>query len=173
MTKTHQPARPRGPWGMRSLVCAALLVTLAVGAGLGAADDQPKTGLKTESFDTDPGWEGHNNRVVPELPPTVVQDFGYSKTTFAGKEKGEIGGQVTRASEPAYYADRIGPVTLDDKLSASGTFALTKTTAGGGVFFGFFRTEPPGEGGRPTRSLRLHMYSQRRRARLAGRLITG
>src|SRR6267154_4999181 len=100
MTKTHQPARP---WGMRSLVCAALLVALAVGAGIGAAEDQPKTVLKTESFEKDPGWEGHNNRVVPERLPTVVQDFGYSKTNFAGKAAGELGGRVTRASEPAFY----------------------------------------------------------------------
>ncbi len=98
MTRTDQPARPRGPGGMRSLVCAALLVALAVGAGIGAANAQPKTALKTESFAKDPGWEGHNNRVIPERLPTVVQNFGYSKTNFAGKETGELGGQVTRAS---------------------------------------------------------------------------
>src|SRR5437016_8202150 len=100
MTKIQQADRPREPWGMRSLVCTALLVALAVGTGIGAADDQPKTVLKTESFDKDPGWEGHNNRVVPQRLPTVVQDFGYSKTNFAGAEKGEIDGQGTRASEP-------------------------------------------------------------------------
>src|ERR1700756_792830 len=122
---------------MRNLVYAGLLAALAVGAGIGAAADPPKGGFKAESFDKDPGWEGHNNRIVPERVPTVVQDFGYSKTNFASKEKGEIGGHVTRASEPAYYADKIGPVTLDDKLSASGTLALTKTAAGGGIFFGF------------------------------------
>ena len=60
-----------------------------------------------------------------------------------------MGGQVWRASEPAYYADKIGPRTLDDKLSASGTFALTKTSGSSGIFFGFFRAEQPGAGGRP------------------------
>ncbi|HWG43047.1 MAG TPA: hypothetical protein VN688_09690 [Gemmataceae bacterium] len=173
MTRTHQPARPQGPWGTRSLVCAALLVALAVGAGIGTADDQPKTVLKTESFDKDPGWEGHNNHVVPQRLPTVVQDFGYSKTNFAGEEKGEIGGQVMRASKPAYYADTIGPVTLDNKLSASGTFALTKTAPGGGIFFGFFRAEQLSAGGRPTGSLGMNMDCERSGARLAVRLITG
>jgi hypothetical protein len=153
-------------------VCLAVLLAAPAGPANGGADDEPKTVLKTESFDKDPGWEGHNNRIVPERRPTVVQDFGYSKTNFAGKDKGEIGGKVTRASAPAYYADKIGPVTLDDKLSASGTFALTKTTASGGVFFGFFRAEQPGAGGRPTGSLGLDMDCERSGARLAVRLIT-
>src|SRR4030095_10997743 len=100
-------------------------------------------------------------------------DFGYSKTNFAGKEKGELGGQIQRAAEPAYYADKIGPVTLDDKLSASGGFALTKTMPGGGIFFGFFRAEQPSGGGRPTGSLGMNMDTERSGARLAVRLITG
>src|SRR5205085_12377539 len=103
---------------------------------------------------------------------TVTQDFGYSKTNFAGKAAGELGGQITRASEPASYGDKIGPVTLDEKLSASGTFALTKTTAGGGVFFGFFRAEQPGAGGRPTGSRGLDMGCERGGARSAVRPIT-
>src|SRR2546421_7309424 len=110
-----------------SLLCLTLLITPAIGAADGRAGEQPKSTLKAESFDKDPGWEGHNNRIVPERVPTVTQDFGYSQTNFAGTAAGELGGQVTRASEPAYYADKIGPVTLDDQLSASGTFALTKT----------------------------------------------
>jgi hypothetical protein len=152
----------------------ALLVALVVAADSGRAEEQPKPAvLKSESFDKDPGWDGHNNRIVPERIPTVTQDFGYSKTNFAGKTAGELGGQITRASEPAYYADKIGPVTLDDRLSASGTFALTKTTASGGIFFGFFRAEQPGAGGRPISSLGLDMDSERSGARLAVRLITG
>src|SRR5262245_53686356 len=91
------------------LLGVALLIPLAAGK----AEDQPKPVLKTESFDRDPGWEAHNNRIVPKEYPTVVQDFGHSKTNFAGKAAGEMGGQVWRASEPAYYADKIGPRTLD------------------------------------------------------------
>jgi hypothetical protein len=109
---------------------------------------------------------------VPKRGPTVTQDFGFSKTNLAAKAAGELGGQVARASEPAFYADKIGPVTLDEKLTASGTFALTKTTAGGGVFFGFFRAKQPSGGGRPTGSLGLNLDSERSGARLAVRLIT-
>src|SRR5262245_18707454 len=148
-------------------------VALLLGLTAARAEDPAKTVLKTESFDRDPGWEAHNNRIVPREVPTIVQDFGYSKTSVAGKAAGEMGGQVWRASEPAYYADKIEPRTLDDKLSASGTFALTKTTPGGGMFFGFFRAEQPGAGGRPTGSLGLHVDCEHGGARLAVRLITG
>lgn len=137
------------------------------------SQERSEVALKTEAFDRDPGWEGHHNRIVPKEYPTVVQDFGYSKTHFAGKATGELGGQVWRASEPAFYAARIGRKTLDDKLSASGTFALTKTTSGSGIFFGFFRAEQPGGGGRPINSLGMDMDGEPSGARLAVRLITG
>ena len=52
------------------------------------------------------------------------------------KSPGEMGGQLQRASEPAFYADKLGPArTLDDKLSASGSFALTKSEGGAGIFY--------------------------------------
>ncbi|MGZ4975167.1 MAG: hypothetical protein ACXWDN_20585, partial [Limisphaerales bacterium] len=78
-----------------------------------------------------------------------------------------------RASEPAYYADKIGSKTLDDALSASGTFAITKTSGGAGVFFGFFRAQQPGAGGRPVSSLGLDFDFEPSGGRLALRLITG
>ena len=150
-----------------------LMITLAATVMLARGANPAKPGTKTESFDRDPGWEAHNNRIVPREYPTIIQDFGYRRTAHAGKAAGEMGGQVWRASEPAYYADKIAPKGLDDKLSASGTFALTQTTAGGGIFFGFFRAEQPGAGGRPVSSLGLDLDCEVRGARLALRLITG
>lgn len=129
--------------------------------------------MKTESFDRDPQWTARNNRQVPTERPTVTQNFGYSPTNHAGKSPGEMGGTVRRASEPAFYAAKIEPKTLDDKLSASGTFALTKTTPGGGIFLGFFRGEQPGGGGRPIGSFGLNLDSEHTGGRLAVRLITG
>jgi hypothetical protein len=151
-----------------------LLVTALLAAVLiprARADDRTAPLTKTQPFDHDPAWEGRGNRVVPKARPTVVQDFGYSKTRFAG-EAGEMGGRVTRASEPAFYAQRIAPKTLDDRLGASGTFALTDTTPGGGIFFGFFNAKQPGAGGRPIGSLGMHMDAERGGGRLAVRLIT-
>src|SRR5688500_665983 len=73
---------------------------------------------RIQTFDADPQWEGVNNRVVPKAYPTVVQDFGFSAATnHAGAGAGELGGVVTRASQPAYYGDKVGPLTLDDKLT--------------------------------------------------------
>ena len=71
-------------------------------AGISCAQDQPGgTILKTERFDHDPGWEGFNNRVEPKHIPTVTQDFGYNSDGQTGRERGAIGGRVTRSSKPA------------------------------------------------------------------------
>src|SRR5438132_4669324 len=45
---------------------------------------------RTERFDKDPGWEGHNNRASTPKPRRVRQDFGYSRTAHAGGQLGEI-----------------------------------------------------------------------------------
>src|SRR5436190_5943880 len=128
---------------------------------------------RTQNFDTDPNWEGVNNRMTPPKMVQVTQDFGCSQTHFAG-EAGEMGGYVTRASEPAFYAKSLGrTLTLDDKLGASGTFALTESTGGAGMFFGFFRADQPGASGRPISSLGMDMDCQGTGGRLAVRLITG
>ena len=76
---------------------------------------------RTERFDKDPGWEGRNNRSAVSEKRTVRQDFGYSRTANAGGKPGEVGGFITPAAEPAYYARKLGPKTFDDHLSASGT----------------------------------------------------
>src|ERR1051325_4197307 len=157
-------------WSASCLSCTAFLALLCAQVGRGN-DGQPAT-MKIERFDKDPAWEGHNNRMVPARLPKVTQAFGDRKTNFAGEERGELGGQIMRASEPAYYADAIGPVTLDDKLSASGTFALTKSSPGGGIFFGFFRAAQSSGVGRPTGSLGINLDTERDGARLAVRLIT-
>ncbi len=101
-------------------------------------------GTKTASFDRDPGWEGFRNRLVPSVCPAVTQDFGFSRTNFAGAAAGEIGGQVWRSTTRAYYAQPIAPRTLNNRLTASGTFALIKSSGGSGVFFGWFNSRARG-----------------------------
>jgi hypothetical protein len=75
---------------------------------------------RTERFDRDPGWDGRNNRTAAASPREVKQDFGYSLTARAGGNLGEMGGFISPAAEPAYYAKRLPPKTLDDRLVASG-----------------------------------------------------
>lgn len=153
-----------------SLRLAASFV--ALGTAVSASASQPA--LKSESFDRDPGWEGRNNRIVPEKPFKVRQDFGYSTTSFAGKARGEIGGRVQRSTTPALYAQPLAPArTLNDKFSASGSFAITRSEGGAGVFFGFFNASQPGGSGRPIGSLGLDFDFEGKGGRLAVRLITG
>lgn len=139
----------------------------------GRAEEPAKMVLKTERFDKDPAWEGFNNRIVPERIPTVTQDFGWDPAVLVGKEKGAIGGRITRSNRPAYHGARIGPKTLNDKLTASGTFALSASSPASGVFFGWFNAEQPGGGGRPMNSLGLDFDGEGSGARLAVRLISG
>ncbi len=94
-----------------------VLVALCASASSGA---EPLGLLKSEHFDTDPGWEGFNNRPVPKALKTVCQDFGYSPTQFAGRGKGEIGGTLWRGPVVASYAMPIAPKTLRDPLANGG-----------------------------------------------------
>src|SRR5205814_4581322 len=76
--------------------------------------------LKTETFDTDPGWDGRNNRATDPGPRQIVQNFGYSASSSnAGGAAGEIGGFITPAGEAAFYGKVITPVSFNDPLSAS------------------------------------------------------
>src|SRR6185436_17214022 len=109
------------------------LLTLMVGGALcfvsgarpgSAAQAAPAT-MKTETFDRDPGWDGHNNRSKTPGTRPVKQEFGYSKTGHApGGRTGEIGGFVCPAAEPAYYAKAIPLKSLNDSFSASGTLMV-------------------------------------------------
>jgi hypothetical protein len=80
---------------------------------------------RVEHFDEDPHWDSLNNRAATPKPRTIRQDFGYSKTNHAGGEVGEMGGFLSPAAEPAYYAKKISTRTFDDPLTASGTLACT------------------------------------------------
>lgn len=148
------------------------LVFGVVGAYAVRAAEENQAHLKAEHFDADPGWEGYRNRIVPKAYPKVTQDFGYSRTNLAGKGAGEIGGQMQRASEPAFYGAKIAPKTLDDRLSASGTFAITKSGGNSGMFFGWFNNQQPGGTTRPVTSLGMNVDGEAGGLRLAVYLIT-
>lgn len=97
--------------GLVRFACGAVAVGLF---GLAFAAE------RTEHFDTDPGWHGHNNRATTPPPREVRQDFGYSRTSHCGSAPGEIGGFISPAAEPAFYARKIPERTFSDVLSASG-----------------------------------------------------
>jgi hypothetical protein len=126
--------------------------------------------LKRDAFDRDPDWEGFNNHVAPKKTHAVAQDFGYSSSNFAGKDKGEIGGTVWRSSTRASYSASVPQKTLHDKLTASGTFAITETSGSSGAFFGWFNAEQTGNGRRDTLGFRFS--GQGSGARLTLQLVT-
>jgi hypothetical protein len=98
-------------------------------------------GKPLDRFTADDGWEGKGNRV--KFDDRVIrgaQDFGFSADTAnAGGKPGEIGGVVWRGGGPAYYGDRVGPLSLKDHvLSASGAVTLTRAASDSGVCIGWF-----------------------------------
>jgi hypothetical protein len=150
------------------------LIVLTLAAPQSVSADSKAPILKTEHFDRDPGWEGHNNRIVPKKVQMVKQDFGYSATHFAGKAVGEMGGVIQRSTTPAQYAAPLAPAkTLDGRLTASGSFAITACQPGAGVFFGFFNSQQPGGSGRPIGSLGMDFDFEGKGGRIAVRLISG
>jgi hypothetical protein len=157
-------------WG----ACAAAIAIAALGSKprMAWAQDQAKAAVRTEGFDRDPGWEGFNNHIAPAVSPKVTQDFGYSDTSFASQASGEMGGRICRASEPAWYGAKIASKTLDEKLAASGTFALKKSGASTGIFFGWFNGQQPSGMGRPMNSLGMMLSGAKKGGRLAIHLVT-
>ena len=139
---------------LRFVTYAATVLSCAILAPPGSA--QPMV-MKTETFDTDPGWDGHNNRSTVPPPVTVTQNFGFTNTSNAGGPAGEIGGFITPAGESAYYAQAIPVVSLDQALSASGTLRLA--TGGGNTMLGFFNAGTVNEW-RTANSVALRLYGR-------------
>ena len=102
------------------------LTAVIVGCFIGLASAKERT----EHFDKDPGWDGQNNRATTPEKRTIRQDFGYDAKAKA------VGGFVTPAAEPAYYAKKIAEKSFDDSLSASGK--LTLKGRENHVLLGFF-----------------------------------
>ncbi len=105
-----------------------------------------------DDFTKDPGWVGANNRAKIENPPVGAHDFGFSPTTsFAGGQRGEMGGDLWRSGKYGYYADRIGPLSLEDRLEARGKVVLKVGAPDSNVYLGWFsstdKTRPPVESG--------------------------
>lgn len=124
----------------RGILIAAAFVIAAVISYGGARDDAAgraaSGNTRTESFDRDPGWDGHNNRAVAPEPMRVVQDFGYRPPGPAGDGAGQVGGILTPAAEPAYYGKVLPDRGLNDVLTASGKLRIAR--GGGHVLLGFF-----------------------------------
>lgn len=107
-----------------------VVLLLAAVAAASAAEQ------RRDDFNSDPAWDGLNNRPAPNSTRIVTQDFGYSATTHCGKDAGEAGGTISPDGKAAYYAKPIPTRTLQDAFSASGTLTVNK--GGGNTLLGFF-----------------------------------
>ncbi|MFN3650574.1 MAG: hypothetical protein ACK47B_13435 [Armatimonadota bacterium] len=96
----------------------------------------------------DPRWEGQGNRArVVDRAHYGSNDFGYSRTRYAGGGRGELGGRAWRVQEPelkGYYGDDVGTLTLNDPLSASGTLAFPAFSIDSGMHLGWFNSREQG-----------------------------
>jgi hypothetical protein len=106
--------------------------TILVWAAPALAQDSSR---RFEDFSADPQWESFRSRLLPNPIPITRQDFGWRKSERNGHE---IGGWVQRSLTPAWFAKVISKRTLNDKLSASGKFIVTKDAGNSGTLFGWF-----------------------------------
>jgi hypothetical protein len=95
---------------------------------------------QTEAFTRDPNWIGVNNQVTFEDRELVgAHDFGFSaQTAHAGGQPGEIGGGLWRSGDYGYYADRVGPLNLTQRLEARGKVKLVTAGPDSDMFLGWF-----------------------------------
>ena len=131
---------------LTSSLVSACLVPAAVLA-LGLLSSPPGLAgatTRTQAFDRDPGWDGHNNRSTAHRHRPVRQDFGWSRTANAGGRAGEVGGHITPDALPAYYAKSFPAKSFNDRLTASGTVVVassgTVDHSTGNTLLGFFNS---------------------------------
>jgi hypothetical protein len=107
---------------------------------------------RSQDFSRDPRWDGSGNRVrYPAKDVGGAHNFGFSPTSHAGGAPGEVGGTFWRSGKYAYYADRVGPLSLDDRLEAGGRVVLQSGGPDSDLFLGWFNSaekdEPPTRAG--------------------------
>jgi hypothetical protein len=124
----------------RSLSFAAICLCL-----LARPTAAPAQVVRTQSFDTNPGWATVGSGVNGN-------SFGYLVTGRAGGTAGEGGGQYTRSTTTRYYGDTNlgGALTLNQPFSAGGKFNPTAFSApdiGTGLVLGHFAVGGVGQVG--------------------------
>ena len=122
-----------------------LMNALKGGGGLEIYFDDLEIDGRAENFSADPRWIGLGNRDrYRDRERPGAHDFGYSATTrFAGGEAaGEVGGDFWRTGKGwGYYADRIGPFSLEQRLGARGKVQFAVGGPDSAMCLGFFNSE--------------------------------
>jgi hypothetical protein len=98
---------------------------------------------RVEDFAANPQWDSYRSHLLPTPLPITRQDFGW-RAAQSGGGGGAIGGWIQRSLTPAWFAKVIPTRTLHDKLSAAGTFAVTRDDSNSGTLFGWFHDSSRG-----------------------------
>ena len=113
--------------------------------------------LRTENFNVDPGWDGHNNRSNFFGPAGVNQNFGYGSNRIGGTIN-PTGSDTTvvPSREAFYFAQTVSNSNFNTMLTATGTL---NNNGGGNSWIGFFNSATANEW-RSANSLGLRIYGR-------------
>ena len=97
--------------------------------------------------DRDRAWQGRDNHVSWHDCFTGRPDF----FGWTGPRDRRLGGLISRTEEKppgqgAFYADRVGRLSLDDRLHAEGTVRLERANSDSATLLGWFDPRSSGEG---------------------------
>jgi hypothetical protein len=101
-------------------------------------------------FSADPAWEAVGNRQrYADAVQYAQNDFGFSRTKFAGGSPGEIGGRFFSCNPgeeqfKSHYGGPVGRLTLDHRLVASGKFAAREFSTDSSFALGWFNSKKQG-----------------------------
>jgi hypothetical protein len=97
---------------------------------------------RREDFSADPGWDAKgNDETFVDVLGYGMNDFGFSPSNHAGGKPGEIGGRIWQVQEPKYFAhygDKVGRLTMNDKLVAKGKIAVLRFSIDSALHFGWY-----------------------------------
>jgi hypothetical protein len=111
---------------------------MALAVAFGSQTMAQDLSRRFDDFTSEPQWESYRSRLLPNPLPITRQDFGWRDTLQADGTRGEIGGWIQRALTPASFLKVIPTRTLNDRLSASGQFVVTRDDSSSGTLFGWF-----------------------------------
>ena len=101
-------------------------------------DDVRFNGVQ-QDFTRDPEWVGQGNRATFEDREVVgAHDFGFSPTAHAGGKTGEVGGGLWRSGKFGCYADKVGPLGLNQRLEARGKVKMLTAGPDSDMLLGWF-----------------------------------
>src|SRR5262249_23532207 len=92
-----------------------------------------------QDFSQDPKWDASGNRTTYQSRDAPgPHACGFSPPSHAGGKAGEVGGTFWRSGKYAYYADKVGPLSLEDRLEAGGKVVLKSGAPDSDMYLGWF-----------------------------------